>query len=49
VVHEYVALCLEVVLGDPWALGAVQGGLSCVLSAQVLCQCCKRVRGCQNL
>ncbi|KAF6258309.1 hypothetical protein COO60DRAFT_1132069 [Scenedesmus sp. NREL 46B-D3] len=25
-VHEYVALCLEVVLADPWALGAVQGG-----------------------
>jgi hypothetical protein len=25
-VHEYVALCLEVVQGDPWALGAVQGG-----------------------
>jgi hypothetical protein len=26
VVHEYVALCLEVLQGDPWALGAVQGG-----------------------
>lgn len=23
--HDYVALCLEVLAGDPWALGAVQG------------------------
>jgi hypothetical protein len=35
-VHEYVALCLEVVQADPWAAGAVQGGAACCMHCTIV-------------